>query len=389
MIERKLSKKLSQVREYFPIISIVGPRQSGKTTLAKKEFTELPYFTMEDIDTRKYVTEDPRGFLNSLQDGAVIDEAQHVPDLFSYLQTHVDATRQNGKFVLTGSQNFLMHSKISQSLAGRVAVLSLLPTSLEERGVTEDILQSTMIGGYPATQKMPEDILSLWLDSYLQTYVERDVRSLKYIGDLLKFRVFIELCAARTGQILNISSLALDAGIARKTAIEWLSILEASFIIFLLKPYHNNYNKRLIKNPKLYFFDTAIASHLIGFRSKNDLMKSHLKRHMVENFVMSELYKAYTNRLMQPKLYFWRDQTGNEIDCILEGGNRNRAIEIKSSETINDEYYKNLRYWQKLADNTDATLIYGGDMDQSRGEISTFGWKNLADTEFVDKLLYL
>lgn len=389
MIVRKLSAKLKIVRPHFPILAILGPRQSGKTTLVKTLFDDLPYVTLEDRDTQRFAIEDPRGFLNNLKEGAVIDEAQNVPDLFSFLQTHVDALQKKGRFILTGSQNFLMHSKISQSLAGRVVLSTLLPLSLEEIGErnSKDLLSCVLQGGYPALQTMPEETFTAWFNSYVQTYIERDVHSLKNIGDLSKFRLFLELCANRVGQILNVSSLAQDAGIARQTATQWLSLLEASFVIFLLKPYHTNYNKRLIKNPKLYFFDTGIVNYLIGIRQKEQLLKSYLKGSIIENWVMSELYKAHTNRLIPQKLYFWRDRTGHEVDCLLETGTTVRAIEVKSSETIQREYYKGIGYWQKISGHQDAFLIYGGTRQEDRHNVTAIGWQALATEDLIETLL--
>ena len=387
MITRKLAIKLKAVRPHFPILAILGPRQSGKTTLAKTLFNDLPYVTLEDYDTQRFAKEDPRGFLNNLREGAIIDEAQYAPDLFSFLQTHVDKLQQKGRFILTGSQNFLMHSKISQSLAGRVVLSTLLPLSLEEiTSPTSNILTHALQGGYPALQTMPEETFTAWFNSYVQTYVEKDVHSLQNIGDLSKFRSFLELCANRVGQVLNIVSLAQDAGIARQTAVQWLSLLEASFIIFLLRPYHKNYNKRIIKSSKLYFFDTGIANYLIGIRQKEQLVNSYLKGSIIENMVISEFYKAHTNRLIPQKLYFWRD-TSHEVDCLIETGSSVKAIEIKSSETIQKEFYKNIGYWQKISGYQEGFLIYSGNQQEPRQNVTAIGWQKLADQDFIENLL--
>ena len=396
MISRTLSKFFLATRRFFPVLALLGPRQSGKTTLAKFLFPDLPYYTLEDHDTRQFALKDPRGFLNSTKEGAIIDEAQNAPKFFSYLQTHVDELGQKGRFILTGSQNLLLHEGITQSLAGRVALATLLPLSLEELhaqptvGNSPEIppprtlYQHVLQGGYPSVVTMPETLHATWFASYTQTYLERDIRLMKNIGDLSKFHDFLILCANRVGQLLNITSLAQDLAIAPQTAKEWLSLLEASYVIFLLRPYHNNYNKRLTKQPKLYFHDTGLACHLIGLRTQAQLQHSYLKGSLVENFMISELLKSRQNRMQTPALYFWRDHAGHEVDCLLEHDTHVYAFEIKASETITDDFFKNIHYWQTVSKHRTAYVVHGGLQEQPHTNVHVLSWKRLADTSFLD-----
>lgn len=384
MIQRLLEDKLIFLAQKFPVITVTGPRQSGKTTLVRKSFPDKKYISLEDLDNRKFAQEDPRGFLKSYEN-AIIDEAQKVPDLFSYIQTKVDEDNIPGQYILTGSQNFLLFEKISQSLAGRVAILKLLPFSYEElaaSGVKEDYENYLLNGLYPRMYDKdisPED----FYPSYVQTYVERDVRMIENIMDLGKFQLFLKMCAGRTGQLLNLSSIANECGISRTTASSWISILEASYIIFLLKPHHNNFNKRIVKMPKLYFYDTGLASYLLGIHSVEQLKTHYSRGALFESFIISELVKKAYNQGREPHYYFWRDKVGNEIDLLVEDGLRLIPIEIKSGRTVNDSYFKGLRYWNKISGSDEkGILLFGGDLRQEREKFRVVPWREMDKLHF-------
>ncbi len=380
-IQRELTKKLKQTFRQFPIVALIGPRQSGKTTLVKHVFPVLDYVSLEDPDTREFAQSDPRGFLDSYQKGVIIDEAQRLPELFSYLQGIVDKKKKAGQFILTGSQNFLLHQQISQSLAGRVALLKLLPLSLLElESQPTDYEHFLFKGFYPklyASKIEPND----WYPNYLQTYIERDIRQLKDITNLGAFQKFIKMCAARTGQILNLTTLANDCGITHNTARAWLAVLEASFIVFLLKPHYKNFNKRLIKAPKLYFYDVGLAAHLLGIESSEQIKTHHLKGSLFESLIISELFKKRFNSGKIENCYFWRDKTGHEIDCLIEQGTKLSPLEIKSGKTISSEYFRDLNYWNKLAKASvaDSFVVYGGNKNQKRSQAHVLSWRNLAE----------
>jgi predicted AAA+ superfamily ATPase len=380
MIKRTLEKKLKQLWAQFPIINLTGPRQSGKTTLVKGAFDSLDYVSLEDPDNREFAQNDPHGFLATYNKGAIIDEAQRIPDLFSYIQTVVDTNNRPGMFILTGSQNFLLNENISQTLSGRVAVLKLLPFSLEELSGT-----SFDFSGYPAAlfkgfypriydfDLDPRD----WYPGYVQTYLERDVRLIKNITDLGLFQRFLRLCAARTGQILNLSSLALDCGISQNTVKSWLSVLETSYILFLLKPHLKNFNKRLIKMPKLYFYDPGLACYLLGIENEKQLDTHYLRGGLMESMVISEFFKYRLNRGRDPNCYYWRDKTGHEIDCILETGDKLIPVEIKSGKTVKSDFFAGLSYWNTLSgqDPAKSLLIYGGEKKETRSLGTVLGWR--------------
>jgi predicted AAA+ superfamily ATPase len=323
IIKRVLENKLKQLRSKFPVISLTGPRQSGKTTLVKYAFDDMDYVSLEDPDTREFAQTDPRGFLAGYTKGVIIDEAQRVPDLFSYIQTIIDTHNKPGMFILTGSQNFLLDENISQTLSGRVAVLNLLPFSLEELAGTSfdltlsDYPRALFKGFYPRIYDFDLDPRD-WYPGYVQTYLERDVRQIKNITDLGIFRRFMRLCAGRTGQILNLSSLAVDCGISHNTVKSWLSLLETSYIIFLLKPHFKNFRKRLVKMPKLYFFDPGLTCYLLGIENEKQVDTHFLKGSLLESVVIAEFFKYRLNRGREPNCYYWRDKTGHEIDGILE-----------------------------------------------------------------------
>jgi uncharacterized protein len=388
MISREIENSVQKSAKQFPLVGLIGPRQSGKTTLAKKLFPDYKYISLEDLDSRTFATEDPRGFLSSYPNNAILDEVQRVPELFSYLQSHTDKSGNSGQYILTGSQHFLMMESITQSLAGRIALHKLLPFSLEESTSylgNVDFHHHLFYGGYPRIfdSNIPPDT---FYQNYIQTYIERDVRNIKQITDLSAFQKFVKLCAGRTGQMLNLSSLANDTGITHNTAKSWLSVLEESFIIFLLRPHHKNFNKRLIKSPKLFFIDSGLAAHLLGVEEPDQLISHHLVGNLFENLIQSEYLKYRFNRGLSANGFFWRNKTGYEIDLLIEKAEALAAIEIKSGKTINRDYFKHLRYWQSLTGNSTENLylIYGGDDLHMRSDAAVYGWKNVI--QLFDKI---
>ncbi len=371
MIYREAEKELQLLSAQFKAVAVTGPRQSGKTTLVKKVFKEKAYVNLENPDLRQFAREDPRGFLSNYPDGAILDEVQRVPELFSYLQQILDEKEQNGSFILTGSNNFLLNSNISQSLAGRVGYLFLLTLDIGEINPGANMSNQLIFkGGYPEIYQKDIDPKKYY-DNYIRTYVERDVRLLKNITDLYTFERFLRLCAGRTGQLLNMSSLATDVGMDVKTIGSWLGILEASFIAFRLYPYHENYNKRIVKMPKLYFYDTGLASALMGIEDASQLTIHPLRGGLFENLVVVNFLKRLYNNGKQNNLYFWRDNIGNEVDLLIKKGANRYPVEIKSAQTISDEFFKGIRYWNKLTNTEGGYLVYAGDMLQKRsGEIN-------------------
>ncbi|MBI4597753.1 MAG: ATP-binding protein [Candidatus Omnitrophica bacterium] len=379
MIPRRLSNKLVALARAYPVVSVCGPRQSGKTTLVKVTFPRHAYVSLEDLDTRNFAAADPRAFLKQYPKGVILDEVQRVPELFSYLQTEVDQQSKPGRFILTGSQQFLLLERVSQTLAGRAALLTLLPFSVGELRAAKRLPTSlnTLVwkGSYPrlysARTLNPTD----WYANYVQMYVERDVRQLKNISDLSDFQRLIRLCAARAGQLLNLSSLAEACGVTHNTVKAWLSILEASFIIYLLQPHHRNFRKRLVKMPKLYFYDTGLLCYCLGIRTSRDLTYHAMRGAIVENFVIAELLKLWYHQGRQPSLYFWRDRHGHEVDGLIEAGRRLIPLEIKASETFQERFLRDLRYWQRLSGSrADAYVVYGGAMEQRRSGVHILPW---------------
>ncbi len=379
MIQRILTDTVRRAARKFPVVAILGPRQSGKTTLVQTLFPLKPYVSLEDPDTRAFAQSDPRGFLAGYGKGAVLDEVQRVPELFSYLQGVVDRAKKPGLFILTGSQNFLLMQHLSQSLAGRVSLLTLLPFSMEEfqrgRVKAPNADQSIFKGFYPAIydRKIPPQD---WYPSYIQTYLERDVRQIKNVDNLAVFQKFLKLCAARTGQLLNLSSLAIECGITHNTARSWIGILEASYLVHLLKPYHENFNKRVVKTPKLYFYDTGLACSLLEIEREKQITTHPLRGSLFETLVVSEMVKARLNRGRPKNLYFWRDKTGHEVDVLgIEGGNIN-AVEIKSGLTVTEEAFAGLDYWGRISRKPGKRrLVYGGREKQERKKAMLVGWE--------------
>jgi predicted AAA+ superfamily ATPase len=379
MIDRHLQAKVQELLTYFPVVTITGPRQSGKTTLVKSLSIGLPYITLEDIDIRLIAEEDPRGFLNNYPGGAILDEVQRVPQLFSYIQGIVDST--SATFILSGSQNFQLIEQIGQSLAGRVGILKLLPLSLEELKpyITLDRFHQLIFQGfYPRVYDKsipPTD----FYPPYITTYIERDVRLIKNIDNLGLFSKFIKLCAGRIGQPLNMNTLANDTGISPNTVRSWLSILEASYIIHFLQPYHTNFNKRIIKSPKLYFYDTGVACSLLGIESTQQLTTHYLIGNLFENFILNELIKYQFNQGKKHPYHFWQDKTKREVDIVVDKAGVLLPIEMKSGATLHTSYFDNLRYWQKVAkvDMLSSVVVYGGDKDLIVKDGQFISWRSL------------
>lgn len=372
LIQRTIQSDLIRLAGQYPVVTIVGPRQSGKSTLTRMAFPGKPYVSLEQISLRDFALSDPVGFLNThARDGAILDEIQRVPSLLSEIQVRVDARPElKGAYILTGSHQLLLMESVTQSLAGRTAILKLLPFSLSERaefvGTPEDISSLLFHGFYPrifADKLDPVEALSF----YVTTYVERDVREMMAIKDLATFSRFLKLCAGRTGQILNASSLAVDAGINHNTARSWLSLLEASFIITLLQPHFNNFNKRLIKAPKLYFWDVGLACHLLGVEHAEQVTNHPLVGALFETFVVTELMKQRLNLVRETKLYYWRDNAGHEVDLLHESGHNIVPIEIKSGATISRDAWKGIEYYRSLNKKaTSGIVVYGGSEQQDR-----------------------
>lgn len=385
-IKRKIAARLKKLSTQFPVLGILGPRQSGKTTLAKALFPNYKYINLEELDTRLFAADDPRRFLKSIEkeEGVILDEIQRVPDLMSYIQGDVDKKQKAGFFILTGSENILLNQHINQSLAGRIALTTLLPLSLEEleeASLSPQDLESTLFKGFypPLFQKNRDH--KEWLQSYIQTYIERDVRNIKQITDLSLFQKFLQLCAGRVGQILDLTSLGNDCGITAHTVRAWLSILEATYVIFLLQPHYKNFSKRLIKSPKLYFYDTGIACHLLSIQSPEELITHYLRGGLFESMILSDLSKQRFNSGHSSNLYYWRDKSGLEVDCIIDQGIALTPIEIKSAETINTDFFTALTKWNQLAGNDPANsyIIYGGKEKQIRSQGTVLGWNHLKD----------
>lgn len=383
MIPRRATSLLNELLQGFPIITVTGPRQSGKTTLARSVRGGLPYHSLEDPDVRAFAVEDPRGFLANCPDGAVLDEVQRAPELFSYLQTHVDADGRMGRFLLTGSQQFGLMSGISQSLAGRSAFVELMPLSRDELQTADMApgMLDTMLftGGYPALYDRAVRPRH-WFPAYVTAYVERDVRQMLKVQDLDTFQRFVRLCAGRSGQLLNLSALAADCGVTHNTAKAWISVLEASYLLFLLRPHHANFSKRLVKSPKLYFHDTGLLCWLLGVQEAGQLASHPLRGAIYETFVVSELRKTFLNRGEPPSFHFWRDSNGNEVDLLIERGGALMPVEIKAGQTLNRDYFRGLERWMALAgDQAEApALVYGGCGEQMRSGLRIVGWDRLA-----------
>lgn len=379
MIKRNITHRLLKLASMFKAVAVTGPRQSGKTTLVKSVFPNKPYYSLENPDNMQFANEDPRGFLQQFPDGAILDEVQRTPLLFSYLQEILDNKSKPGSFILTGSNNFLLNEQISQSLAGRVAYLNLLPFCLEEiekYGLSYSENDFIINGFYPPVYDQKIDIRE-WMPNYIRTYIERDVRQIKNVSNLLVFEKFMRLLAGRSAQELNYTSLSVEVGVDVKTIQSWISILASSFIVYLLPPFHKNFNKTIVKRPKLYFYDTALASSLLGIYKNEHLQTHPLRGALFENFIIAEIIKQKLNYDFSEKLYFWRDKTGREIDLIIDKTTEFIPVEIKSGKTIQNEFFKNLRYLLKLSGEKQGIIIYAGDTNQRRSEgINILSWNN-------------
>jgi len=387
-IPRRAAALARTLADEFRVVAIVGPRQAGKTTLARTVFGDRPYVSLEDPDDLRFAREDPRRFLGQFPDGAVLDEAQRCPEIFSYLQGVVDARRGPGQFILTGSQHFGLLATIGQSLAGRVGFLRLLPFSypeLRDGRIAPDSLDDLLIrGGYPPVYDLAASP-ARWYNAYLATYIERDVRQMVNVRDLAAFQLFVRLCAGSIGQLLNLARLGSDAGIDQKTARAWLGILEASFIAFRLLPHHRNFRKRLVKAPKLYFHDTGLAARLIGLEPPGQLAAHPMRGALFENWVVAELLKGRGARGKEDNLFFWRDHVGHEIDVLVDHGTSLQPVEIKAGSTVASDWFDGLSRWMALAGRAgrDPALVYGGDRAQDRGPARVLPWREigtLADT---------
>jgi len=370
MKDRLIEEKLKQLSKDFPVVTITGPRQSGKTTLCRKVFKDFDYITLESLDNRQEAIEDPRGFLDKFEGGVILDEIQRTPDLLSYIQEYVDSDK-NKKYILTGSQQLEVTNSVNQSLTGRTALLRLLPFSYSELyGENLPIPSISKIlyeGFYPRIHNEninPSDALS----AYVSTYIERDVRSISNIRNMISFEKFINLCAANIGQIVDFSRFANDIGVNRETIKAWLSVLEASYICFLVQPHSRNYRKRLTKSPKLYFYDVGLASYLLSIRNESQLENHPLKGSLFENYVIADLLKQFWNNGDTRKLYFFRDSSGNELDILYECGSKVVITEIKSGKTLSKDQFKGIEFYKKIKpdDVLDSFLVFGGDKNDKK-----------------------
>ena len=384
MISRNIAPLLQRLASQYPVITLTGPRQSGKTTLAKSLFPGKPYVTLENPDTRRFAIDDPRGFLSNYAQGAILDEIQRAPELPSYLQEIVDTNAQPGQFILTGSQQFELMTQVTQSLAGRTAVLRLLPFTLAEvlrlkgESPAPNLAQTLLSGFYPRSHD--ENLNpSQALADYFATYVERDLRQLAAVHDLQRFERFVRLCAGRTGQLLNLDSLGNDAGVSHATARAWIDLLQTSYIVHLLPPWFTNSGKRLIKSPKLYFYDVGLACWLLGLRTPEQVSRDPLWGSLFENFIIMEALKDRLNAGESPEMYFYRDSEGNEVDLLLPTGGKLHAIEIKAGATINPDYFRGLKTFATHHPNAVAGggVVYGGTQSQNRSDWPVNSWLDL------------
>ena len=388
LFERHLVEPLRARFELARSLYLFGARQVGKTTLLRQTFPSLPYISLEDPDQESRATEDPKGFLGAFQQsGAILDELQRVPDLFRYLQGFID--QFGTKFILSGSQNFLMNQHISQSLSGRISIFELMPLSLRERchqprGSTLfgsvhrpelDMMQALHQGGYPAPVSQPE-VIDFWYADYERTYLERDVRLLVNVTNLQKFSQFLRMVAHRAGSLLNIANLANELGLSESACRKWITILEASGVIFRLSPYYRNFDKRLVKSPKLYFNDTGLLCYLLGIQEAQTLQYHASSGHIFENYVVAEVRKHFLNLGKQAKLFFWQDKSGHEVDLLIEQGTELLAVEIKKGQTISSGWVEGLNKWcrwSKVAPDQ-CRVVYGGDQPQQTHGISVIPW---------------
>lgn len=379
-IERTIAKEMRKRIKQYPILAVTGPRQSGKTTLLKTLFPDYEYVSLENPDHRSFAKEDPNGFLQQYANKTILDEVQRVPELFSYLQTAVDKSGQMGQYILSGSQNFHLLKHITQSLAGRAALFRLLPLDTQEleqaKKLPGNYLDACIQGGYPAIYHRGLDPADFYAN-YIRTYIEKDVTELINIRDINSFRTFLGLCASRAGQLLNLTALANDCNISQPTAKAWLSVLESSYLVFLLYPYHENFNKRLVKTPKLYFYDVGLLNHLLQIREPEELAINRLKGNIFENFVIANFQKFNENRYQHLNYYFWQDHNGLEIDLLLKTANTFDVYEVKSTQTLSGALFKNLKHFIELVEPQSVRpyLVYGGDQALVRSNVQVLPWK--------------
>ena len=383
-IHRRLAPIIQAQISKFPVLAVTGPRQSGKTTLLKNLFKEYRYVSLENPNTREFATLDPVGFLNQYDQFVILDEVQRVPQLFSYIQTKVDESGQMGHYILSGSQNFHLLNNITQSLAGRVALFKLLPLDFFELN-TGKLLASTYTqaafnGFYPAIFDRDIDPV-IFYSNYLQTYIEKDVTELLNIQNIKQFRTFVGLCAGRAGQLLNLSALANECDISHYIARSWLSLLESSYIIFLLQPFHQNYNKRLVKTPKLYFYDTGLLNYLLGIRSADELNENRLKGQVFENMIIAEYQKKNHHKYLHQEYFFWQDSNAHEVDLLQKTNSGFSIAEIKATETVNSSLFKEMDRFEKAVqpEKVEKILIYGGNDSEIRTNYQVVGWKSIAE----------
>lgn len=380
-IHRIIEQELSKAFRQYPIITVVGARQTGKSTLVRHIYKNKPYFNLEDLDIRAFARNDPKAFLSKCESGAILDEIQNVPELLSYLQVLVDEKQQNGLFILTGSHQLSLHEAIAQSLAGRTAIFELLPLSIAELAAAElnfSLDEYLYRGFFPRIHKERLNPTQAYRD-YVRTYIERDVRKIINVKDLNQFQLFLKLCAARVGQVLNLNNLCNEVGISNHTAKSWLSILEASYLVILLRPYFENFGKRVIKSPKIYFTDVGLVAFLLDINNVEQIGRDPLRGQLVENLVVTELYKYSLNNNLSLNYYFYRDQNFNEIDVIVKDGSNLIPIEIKSSQTFNQQFLKSLKYIKRLEPTrvTNGFLIYTGAYEQKIDNFDVINYKNV------------
>lgn len=383
-IERKAHPQLLEMARYYPVVVVTGPRQSGKTTLTQQAFPQKKYISLEPLDSRAFANEDPRGFLEEYKEGAIIDEVQHAPELLSYIQDFIDKHPKNGQFILTGSQNFMLTQAISQSLAGRCGVLTLLPPDWDElqqfSNPPKDLLSLLWQGCYPRIydQNIPAQ---RWLADYTTTYVQRDVRQITQITDLSAFTTFMKLCAGSTAQEVNLSRLGNDTGISHNTAKSWLSVMETAWLVQILPAWHRNIRKQIVKAPKLHFIDTGLVCYLLGIRSAEELRHHPLRGSIFESWVSTEILKHYTNQGKTPSLYHYRESRGLEIDVLIEAADTLQLVEVKSASTISSSFFKNLKKFIEQQENKNIykpCIVYGGDSSYTRQGVSVIAWKDIS-----------
>lgn len=381
-VKRQIEDVIKSQLSKFPVIALTGPRQSGKTTLLKELFKDYRYVSLENPDIRAFAEDDPLGFLNEYSDNAILDEVQKVPILFSYIQGIVDESKKMGQFILSGSQNFHLLANITQTLAGRVALFKLLPLDFEEMKnsslLAESYTEAAIKGFYPAI--FDRDINPrIFYSNYVQTYIEKDVTELLNIKDIKLFRNFLSLCAARAGQLLNLNSLANECDISHPTAKSWLSLLESSYLVFLLQPYHQNFNKRVVKSPKLYFYDTGLLNYLLGIKTSSGLEIDRLKGNIFENMIVSEFQKRNHHQYLLQEYNFWQDSNANEIDILMKNESGFDVFEIKATQTITSDLFKQMDRFEELISpiKVNKTLIYGGAENQKRTKYSVMSWKDV------------